>query len=96
MVFGDDGPVRTVSGDLTISFGDDEDAMVSLQGVIHAPKGACAWPTAGTMVRTLPDATVHNLSFGPSCGEATLDGEPVDLDALQAEGHGRRGRHRPF
>lgn len=42
------------------------------------------------------DATVHNLSFGPSCGEATLDGEPVDLDALQAEGHGRRGRHRPF
>lgn len=94
VAFADDGPVRTIDGALTLSSGDDGDATLTLEGVVHRPLSGCAWPTAGTLVRARTGEEAHTLVFGPDCGEASRDGEPVDLDAQQFNGHRRRGR--PF
>lgn len=90
----DDGPVRTIDGVLTTSTGDGEDATLTLAGVVHRPLSGCAWPTTGTVVRELPGEESHTLVFGPGCGEATRDGEPVDLEGAPFAGPRRHGR--PF
>lgn len=91
VVLAEDGPVRTIDGTLHVTLHEEDgDATITLEGVVHRPLSDCAWPTAGTLVRARPDAT-HTLSFGPACGHATLDGDAVDLDDMQADGRG--GRH---
>lgn len=71
-----DAAIRTVDG--VIAVGADEDATITLTGVVQGPRSECAWPTAGTLVRDLGDVR-HTLSFGPECGKGVLDGEVVDL-----------------
>lgn len=91
---GDDGPVRTVDGTLNLLRGDDDDTTtIALRGVVHNPQSDCAWPTAGELVRSTPEGDAVTLSFGPTCGAANLDGEPVDLSTAE-RGPGRHGR--PF
>ena len=92
----DDGPVRTVDGTLNMLRGDDDDAAaIVLHGVVHRPQSECAWPTAGELVRSTPEGGSVTLTFGPACGAASLDGEPVDLSTAE-RGPGRRGPGRPF
>jgi len=90
------GPTRTVDGSLTITPDDSESVgEVTLVGVVHEPLSECAWPIAGELLRARPGGETHHLVFGPGCGEATIDGESVDLTEAQAGGP-RRGHGRPF
>lgn len=92
----DEGPVRTVDGALSMTRADDEGAAIALHGVVHRPRSDCAWPTAGELVRSTPEGDSVTLVFGPACGEASLDGEPIDLTAAERGPGGRHGRGRPF
>lgn len=65
---------------------------LSLEAVVRTPD--CAWPVAGAVVRTLGDQEMV-LELGPECGEATLNGEALDLDAEAARGRGGRPGARP-
>lgn len=93
----EEGPERVTEGTITLATGDEDEATISLVGVVHRPLAGCAWPTGGTLIRALPEGERHTLVFGPGCGEGTLDGEAVELDELQQGGRrGRGGGGRPF
>ena len=57
-------------------------------------ESGCAWPTAGTLERTIGDGEPIVVALGPECGEAMIDGESVVLDEVASPGGGRR-RGRP-
>ncbi|MCA9607640.1 MAG: hypothetical protein KC619_18660 [Myxococcales bacterium] len=60
---------------------------LTLSGIVRTPE--CRWPVAGTVRRVDREGVEHELAFGPDCGAATRDGEPVDLSAMSR--FGRRG-----
>jgi hypothetical protein len=66
------------------------DGMLSVQNVADGRSAAiagaglqrtdqCCRPTGGTLSVTNDDGTVESWTFGPTCGEATRDGQTVDL-----------------
>ncbi len=101
--FGGDGSV-TASGDLSIALSRSEhhatidgavsvalpfgDAATAITGVVRVPPTECRYPIAGSVEHVLPDGTSHVLAFGPDCGQATADGEPVDLATWRPPGPG--------
>lgn len=87
LAFGDADRRATVDGAIavTLPFGQ---AGVAITGLVRVPPAECQYPIAGTVEHTLPDGTSHTLAFGPACGQATADGEPVDLATWQPPGPG--------
>lgn len=83
---------RRASGTLTMSMSHprygSRSSEVELIDVVRGPEGACRWPIAGSVVHE-----GHTLEFSAVCGEATLDGEAVDLASVAAahRGRGRAG-----
>jgi hypothetical protein len=77
----------TVDGAVSIALPFGE-AATAITGVVRVPEAECQYPIAGTIERTLPDGTSHILAFGPECGQATADGEPVDLATWRPPGPG--------
>ncbi|SET49696.1 hypothetical protein [Stigmatella erecta] len=75
----DDPPVRTIDGAYTEEALDGTQASVTLAGIVRPPRDVCPWPTGGTLTRTGADGIAQVLSFGPACGDATLDGTAVSL-----------------
>jgi hypothetical protein len=78
-------PVRTVNGTVHAAYSDGTTSSVTLTDVVRS--ASCPWPVSGTIVRTAADGTTHTLVFGPSCGEATLDGSAVTLAEARPCGH---------
>lgn len=76
-----DTPTRTSNGTLTATLADGSASSVTLTGIVRVPPSVCAWPLAGTQVRTGAEGTTNTLVFGPECGQATLDGEAITLPA---------------
>ncbi len=81
-------PTHTSQGTFTVTQADGSAATVTLTGIVRVPPPVCAWPISGMLQRTEADGTSHVLSFGPECGQATLDGEAITLPARP---HGGRG-----
>jgi hypothetical protein len=99
-----DGGTATATGDLSVALSRADhratiDGVVSIAlpfgeagaaitGVVRVPPTECRYPIAGSVEHTLPDGTSHILAFGPACGQATADGEPVDLATWRPPGPG--------
>lgn len=84
------GTVRVINGQLTADLGDGDTHEVALVGVTRRDNAQCRWPVAGTLTRVETDGTSHELVFSSTCGQATLDGASIDLNAQR--GHGKHGR----
>jgi hypothetical protein len=86
-------PVRTIDGTLEHDRDGGTSVSLTVTGVVLPVAGDCRWPTAGTIVATKADGTTRTLVFGPTCGQATLDGAAVTLPAhgihLDRRNHGR-------
>lgn len=81
---------HTSQGTLTLTQEDGASTTVTLTGVVRVPPSTCAWPVAGSIQREGTDGT-HVLSFGPACGEATLDGAAVTLPERPSHPRGGKG-----
>jgi hypothetical protein len=77
----------TVDGEIAVSL-PLGDAAIAITDLVRVPPSECQYPVAGTVAHTLPDGTSHILAFGPACGQATADGEPVDLATWRPPGPG--------
>ncbi len=88
---------HTSQGTLTLTQEDGVSTTVTLTGVVRVPPSTCAWPVASSLQREGADGT-HVLSFGPECGQATLDGAAVTLPERPSHPRGVKGappkRHR--
>ncbi len=91
---------RTLSGLLSMHVQHPRgarEAKLELSDVVRVHYTQCRWPVGGSITRTT-DKQVSVLAFGSTCGQATLNGEPVSLAKIASYrpgGHGRRGG-RPF
>jgi hypothetical protein len=65
---------------------------VTLTDIVRVPPPVCAWPLSGTLQRAEADGTTHVLSFGPECGQATLDGAAITLPSRPHHERGPGGR----
>jgi hypothetical protein len=84
---------RTVSGSLAVTGPEDRSASLELSGVRHVPPPECRWPVAGSVRRVESDGSSHTLEYGPECGTARLDGQPVQLRGTPGPGgHGQHPR----
>jgi hypothetical protein len=86
-------PTRTSRGTMVADLGEGRSDRVTEKEVVRVPPSVCRWPVGGTLEHTTPEGTTHVLSFGPECGQATLDGAAVDLSERRGGGRGgpRRG-----
>jgi hypothetical protein len=82
---------HTSRGTLTATEADGSASTVTLTDVVRVPPSTCTWPLSGTLERTTADGTTHVLTYGPGCGQATLDGEAITLPSRPRGGHGRGG-----
>jgi hypothetical protein len=73
-------PMRTINGQLSRTDPDGSTDQVTLNNVVREPPRICRTPTSGSLVYVAEDGSNHTLTFGPSCGAASLDGSSVDLD----------------
>lgn len=71
-------PVTSLDGKLDRS-GDAPESL-TLTGVEQGDPKTCRFPMKGQITRDLPDGQKHTLVFGPSCGDATLDGKKISLN----------------
>ncbi|WP_147451522.1 hypothetical protein [Corallococcus llansteffanensis] len=85
----DTPPVRTIDGAYTETLLDGSQGTVTLAGIVRPSRDVCPWPTGGTLTRTTADGASHVLSFGPECGDGTLDGATVSLPERGERGGGR-------
>lgn len=74
----DKPPVTSLDGTLTRAGDAPETYLV--KAVERGDPKACRWPVTGEIARTLPSGEKHVISFGPECGQATLDGKQVSLN----------------
>lgn len=86
------GTSRVMNGTGTLELPRGGSVSIALEGVVRPSRGVCAHPIAGTLTRIGPDGVSHVMAFGPSCGEATLDGAPLDLETAGRGSHGGRPR----
>lgn len=54
-------------------------STIQIVDLVRPPRQTCRWPTSGSVIRTDADGTVHTLTYGPACGQATLDGQDISL-----------------
>ncbi|MBZ4330344.1 hypothetical protein NR800_21550 [Corallococcus interemptor] len=85
----DTPPVRTIDGAYTETALDGSQGTVTLEGIVRPPRDVCPWPTSGTLTRTTADGASHVLTFGPECGDGTLDGAALSLPDRGERGGGR-------
>lgn len=71
--------VRTLNGDLAAEYSDGAAGQIQLVNLVRPPRQTCRWPTSGSVIRTDADGTAHTLTYGPACGQATLDGQDISL-----------------
>ncbi|MBS2032848.1 MAG: hypothetical protein JST54_33550 [Deltaproteobacteria bacterium] len=82
-------PVRTVSGELSLTLPGGNTETATLNGVVRDPPRTCRTPVGGSIDYAGSDGTSHELAFGPTCGAATLDGTAITLH----DGPGPGGDH---
>ncbi|HVE86899.1 MAG TPA: hypothetical protein VND93_28785 [Myxococcales bacterium] len=87
--------VRTINGDLQATFSDENTSTVQLVDLVRPSPDVCRWPTSGSVIRTDADGTVHTLVYGPACGQATLDGQPITPHEGPGGGGGMCGGSQP-
>ncbi len=80
-------PTRTLNGTMNVEFADGRTGTVTLVDVVRVDPTSCRFPLSGTATREVGGET-HTVVFGPDCGQATMDGELVDLSE-QRMGGGR-------
>ncbi|RKG95246.1 hypothetical protein D7X32_39610 [Corallococcus carmarthensis] len=85
----DTPPVRTIDGAYTETALDGTQGTVTLAGIVRPSRDVCPWPTGGTLTRTTSDGTSHVITFGPECGDGTLDGAELSLPDRCERGGGR-------
>ncbi|NOK33655.1 hypothetical protein HMI49_10640 [Corallococcus exercitus] len=85
----DTPPVRTIDGAYTETALDGTQGTVTLAGIVRPSRDVCPWPTGGTLTRTTADGESHVLTFGPECGDGTLDGAELSLPDRCERGGGR-------
>ena len=85
----DTPPVRTIDGAYTETALDGSQGTVTLAGIVRPSRDVCPWPTGGTLTRTTADGTSHVITFGPECGDGTLDGAELSLPDRCERGGGR-------
>ncbi|WP_201756377.1 hypothetical protein [Corallococcus silvisoli] len=85
----DTPPVRTIDGSYTETALDGSQGTVTLAGIVRPPRDVCPWPTGGSLTRATADGESHVLTFGPECGDGTLDGAAVSLPNRCERGGGR-------
>ncbi|NPD24417.1 MULTISPECIES: hypothetical protein [Corallococcus] len=85
----DTPPVRTIDGAYTETALDGSQGTVTLAGIVRPSREVCPWPTSGTLTRTTADGASHVLTFGPECGDGTLDGAELNLPDRCERGGGR-------
>jgi hypothetical protein len=85
----DTPPVRTIDGAYTETALDGSQGTVTLEAIVRPPRETCPWPTGGSLTRTTADGESHVLTFGPECGDGTLDGAAVSLPDRCERGGGR-------
>lgn len=82
-----DAPLRTISGTVDVTAPGGKSVQLVLAGASLAAPEACRWPIAGTLTGALTGQT-HIIAFGPSCGEATLNGDLIHLTEASARFRG--------
>jgi hypothetical protein len=82
---------QTSQGTLQVTRPEGGEETVTLSAIVRVPPPVCAWPIGGTLQRTTADGTTHVVTFGPECGQATLDGEAITLPE-RPHGRGPGGR----
>jgi hypothetical protein len=78
----DTPPTRTVNENLTATSSDGTTSTITLTNVVYPPMSTCRWPTSGTLTETGADGGTTTLTYGPTCGQGTLNGSSVQLDTL--------------
>ncbi len=71
----------------------DMDREMVFTDVVRAHPGDCRWPVSGVVERRFADDDAVIIEFGPECGDASRDGEPVDLREATTRNHGKRRSH---
>lgn len=76
-------PTRTLDADLTAVLVNESTTLeIDVVDVVRVPPSTCPYPISGSVqaTKTVNGAsTTHLLVYGPNCGDATLDGQPIDL-----------------
>lgn len=81
----DEPPTRTINSSFTETYADGTTGTLTEVDVIRPPMNECPWPTSGTVTRVASDGTTQTLVYGPTCGDGTLNGAPVDLAERRIE-----------
>jgi hypothetical protein len=91
VAFDDSGeqPHRILNGTFDAASADGTTSVITVTDLRRAPPFACHSPLGGSVREVRSDGTTHELSFGPECGAATLDGQPYEL---RGGPHGPGGR----
>lgn len=76
---GPSGPSRRISGEVAVALPGGAALAVAIDEVLLVSPEVCGWPIDGSVDRTMPDGSSHRIEFGPECGQATVDGQLVDL-----------------
>jgi hypothetical protein len=79
MADSDGGPRRTTRGTASEELADGSSAVLVLEDVVRGAPHTCPWPVSGTVRRTPAGGNEQVLTFGPECGQATLDGQALTL-----------------
>ena len=78
-----DPPTRTFNGTLQAELVNENKTLdLEVTGLVRVPPPMCIHPVAGTIVatRTEGNTTItHTIAFGPQCGQAAVDGNPIML-----------------
>lgn len=72
-------PTHTSRGTLQAQPAGRGAETVVVGDLVRVPPHVCPWPLSGSIQRTTAEGATRVLTFGPECGQATLDGQPVEL-----------------
>jgi len=77
----------TLNGTMTFAvnhpYRGDISQTLTLSNIVRVSSEVCQWPMNGEVVRSAA-GKAHTIAFGPACGEATRDGEVIDLAIARA------------
>lgn len=83
-------PTHTSRGTLQVQPAGGSVETVVVGDLVRVPPHVCPWPLSGSIQRTTAEGAARVLTFGPECGQATLDGRPVQLPQPRRGPGGRR------
>lgn len=90
----------TISFSMTNPRVGSRSGTLTLENVARVSREECMWPVGGSMTTRTNGDQSKVIAFSETCGQATIDGAPVDLNEQRGASFGGRpggrGGQRPF